>query len=84
MSTTPAGLQQQLDALQQFCDQRQLSVDLTKTRVVTAGIRANVRLSYSTAMRWGVYSHKYLGFEFHATNMAFHSLSLPQTKQYMQ
>ena len=37
MSTTAAGLQRQLDALQQFCHQRQLSVNLAKTKVVTFG-----------------------------------------------
>ena len=37
MSSTAAGLQRQLDALQQFCHQRQLSVNLAKTKVVTFG-----------------------------------------------
>ncbi len=37
MSTTAAGLQRQLDALQQFCHQRQLSVNLAKTKVITFG-----------------------------------------------
>ena len=40
MSTTAAGLQRQLDALQQFCHQRQLSVNLAKTKVVTFGSKA--------------------------------------------
>ena len=37
MSTTAAGLQRQLDALQLFCKQQQLSVNLAKTKVVTVG-----------------------------------------------
>ena len=32
MSTTAAGLQKQLDALASFCDQRQLTVNLSKTK----------------------------------------------------
>ena len=35
MSTTAAGLQRQLDASQLFCEQRQLSVNLAETKVVT-------------------------------------------------
>ena len=34
--TTPAGLQRQLDALQLFCQQGQLSVNLAKTKVILA------------------------------------------------
>ena len=34
MSTSAAGLQKQLDALASFCDQRQLTVNLSKTKVV--------------------------------------------------
>ena len=40
MSTTPAGLQRQINALQIFCGQWQLTVNLTKTKVVTFGSRA--------------------------------------------
>ena len=32
MSTTPAGLQRQINALQLFCEQRQLTVNLSKPR----------------------------------------------------
>ena len=35
MSTTPAGLQRQLHALQHFCEQRQITVNLATTKVVT-------------------------------------------------
>ena len=34
MPTTAAGLQRQLDALSCFCEKRQLTVNLTKTKVV--------------------------------------------------
>ena len=40
MSTTPAGLQRQLNVLQRFCEQRQVTVNLAKTKVVTFGSRA--------------------------------------------
>ena len=35
MSTTPAGLQRQINALQLFCEQQQLTVILAKSKVVT-------------------------------------------------
>ena len=34
MATTAARLQKQLDALASFCDQRQLTVNLIKTKIV--------------------------------------------------
>ena len=34
MSTSPEGLQQHLDALASFCELRQLTVNLSKTKVV--------------------------------------------------
>ena len=34
MSTTEAGLQKQLDALSSFCAERQLTVNLSKTKIV--------------------------------------------------
>ena len=37
MSTTPAGLQRQPNALQLFCKQRQLSFNLTKNKVIMFG-----------------------------------------------
>ena len=39
MSTIPAGLQRQLNALQLFCEQQQLTVNLAKPKVVTFGFR---------------------------------------------
>ena len=40
MSTTPAGLQRQFNALQLFCEQQQLSVNLANCKVVTFSSRA--------------------------------------------
>ena len=72
MSTTvtPAELQRQLNALQLFCEQRQLTVNLAKTKVVTFGSRARCQLSLQTFTFNGneverVQLYKYLGFELH-------------------
>ena len=76
MSTTPAGLQRQLDALQQFCQQRQLGVNLPKTKVVTLGSKAACQafmVSGNAVDR--IRSYKYLGFEFHATKNLAHGVS---------
>jgi hypothetical protein len=58
MSATAAGLQRQLDSLQQFC------VNLAKTKVVTSGSKAtSVKLSCSMAMKWSEQCHtSILGF----------------------
>ncbi len=81
MSTTAAGLQRQLDALQQFCHQRQLSVSLAKTNVVTYGSKA----ACQTAVKWSERSHtSILGLNFMQPKVwhtASHSLSLLQRKQ---
>ena len=34
ISTSPEGLQRQVDALATFCEQRQLTINLSKTKVV--------------------------------------------------
>ena len=53
MSTSPEGLQRQLDALASFCDQRQLAVNLSKTKVVILRPGSlNVIRSSSTAQWW--------------------------------
>ncbi len=68
MSTTAAGLQRQLNALQQFCHQRQLSVNVAKTKVVKFGSKATCQAFMFTGNEVErVESYKYLGFEFHAT-----------------
>jgi len=65
MSTTAAGLQRQLDALQQFCRQRQLSVDPAKTKVDTFGSKAACQaFAFNGKKVERVDSYKYLGFEF--------------------
>ncbi|KAL3132548.1 hypothetical protein ABBQ32_14236 [Trebouxia sp. C0010 RCD-2024] len=76
MSTTPAGLQRQLNALQLFCEQRQLSVNLAKTKVVTFGSRAKCQtFTFNGNEVERVQSYKYLGFEFHATKSLAHGVS---------
>ena len=76
MSTTPAGLQRQLHALQLFCEQRQLSVNLAKTKVVTFGSRARCQaFTFNSSEVERVQSYKYLGFEFHATKALTHGVS---------
>jgi len=75
VSTTAAGLQRQLDALQQFCHHRQLSVNLAKTKLVTTGSKAACQafmLNNNEVER--VESYKYLGFEFHATKNLAHGV----------
>ena len=69
MSTTAAGLQRQLDALQQFCQQRQLSVNLSKTKVVTFGSKAACQaFIFNSNEVERVESYKYLGFECNKTS----------------
>ncbi len=76
MSTTAAGLQRQLGALQQFCHQRQLSVNLAKTKVVTFGSKAACQaFMFNSNEVERVESYKYLGFEFHATKSLAHGVS---------
>ena len=76
MSTTAAGLQRQLNALQLFCEQRQLSVNLAKTKVVTFGSRAQCQaFMFNGNEVERVQSYKYLGFEFHATKSLAHGVS---------
>ena len=69
VSTTAAGLQMQLDALASFCDQRQLTVNLSKTKVVVFEPRcsgvADFVLNGAVVERGE--SYKYHGFVFHAT-----------------
>ena len=76
MSTTAAGLQRQLDTLQLFCKQRQLSVNLAKTKVVTFGSRASCQaFKFNGSQVERAQSYKYLGFEFHATKALTHGVS---------
>ena len=69
MSTIAAGLQTQLDAWASFCDQRQLTVNLSKTKVVVfepcCSDVPDFVLNGAVLERGE--SYKYLGFVFHAT-----------------
>ncbi|KAL3146185.1 hypothetical protein ABBQ32_14176 [Trebouxia sp. C0010 RCD-2024] len=74
MSTSAAGLQKQLDALASFCDQRQLTVNISKTKIVVFEPRRSAVADFvlNGAVVERVESYKYLGFVFHATkNMSF-------------
>ena len=74
ISTSAAGLQRQLDALQGFCQQRQLTVNLTKTKVVVfeASKSECVDFVFNGRIVEQVESYRYLGFHFHATkNMSY-------------
>ena len=76
MSTTPAGLQWQLSALQFFCEQRQLTVNLAKTKAVTFGFRARCQASKFNGIEVErVQTYRYLGFEVHASKALTHSIS---------
>ena len=62
--------------LQLFCEQRQLSVNLAKTKVVTFGSRARCQaFTFNGNEVERVQSYKYLGFEFHATENLSHGVS---------
>ena len=77
LATSPAGLQQQLHVLQQFCAERGLTVNLSKTRVVLlAGADTEqealdrvrrARLTYAGGSLEGTTEFKYLGVVFHCT-----------------
>lgn len=74
MSTTAAGLQKQLDVLASFCETRQLTVNLTKTKVVIFEPRRTDCIEFVFAGKTVVRedNYRYLGFHFHATkNMAY-------------
>ena len=74
MSTSPEGLQRQLDALASFCEQRQLTVNLSKTKVVIFEARKSdcKKFVFSGTPIERHDEYRYLGFVFHATkNMAY-------------
>ena len=74
MSETAAGLQKQLDALASFCSQRQLAVNLSKTKVVVFEAKHSKVTDFvlNDAVVERADSYKYLGFVFHSTrNMQF-------------
>ncbi len=69
VSVSASGLQKQLDALASFCEQRQLTVNLSKSKVVVFEARqSDVRdFVLSDAIVECVESYKCLGFVVHAT-----------------
>ncbi len=69
MSHTLAGLQKQLDVLQAFCYERQLTVNVKKTKVVVFEARKSVcqAFKYEGEALEQLNSFKYLGVELHGT-----------------
>ncbi|KAL3134763.1 hypothetical protein ABBQ32_14214 [Trebouxia sp. C0010 RCD-2024] len=69
MSESAAGLQRQLNALASFCEERQLTVNLSKTKVVVFEPRHSEMSDFvlNAAVVERVESYKYLGFVLHAT-----------------
>ena len=69
MSESAAGLQKQLDALASFCEESQLTVNLSKTKVVVFEHRQSDVPDFvlNGAVVERVESYKYLGFVVHAT-----------------
>ena len=74
MSTSKEGLQQQLDALAGFCEQRQLTVNLNKTKIVIFEARQSTcePFMFQGKAVTREEEYRYLGFVFHATrNMTY-------------
>ena len=74
MSTSKEGLQRQLDALAAFCEQRQLTVNLGKTKIVIFETRKSTcePFFFQNKVVAREEEYRYLGFVFHATrNMTY-------------
>ena len=77
LATSAAGLQRQLDLLQQYCTDRGLTVNLTKTKVMllagadseadASGRVQRAGITYAGGRLEGTCSFKYLGVVFHCT-----------------
>ncbi len=69
MSHTPVGWQKELDVLQAFCCERQLTVNVKKTKVVVFEARKSVcqAFQYEGEAIEQLNSFKYLGVELHGT-----------------
>jgi hypothetical protein len=85
MSHTPAGLQKQLDVLQVFCCERQLTVNVKKTKVVVFEARKCVcqAFQYDGEAIEQLNSFKYLSVELHGTKgmqAAIHRLAMSRKK----
>ena len=73
MSTSKEGLQRQLDVLASFCEQRLLTVNLSKTKIVIFEAQRSQcePFLFNNRAVERQQEYKYLGFVFHATkNMA--------------
>jgi hypothetical protein len=69
MSETPQGLQKQIDALSEFCVERQLVINVSKTKVVVfeKHCSATPEFTYRGTTIERVQSFRYLGLELHST-----------------
>jgi hypothetical protein len=69
MSETPQGLQKQIDALSEFCVERQLVINVSKTKVVVFEKRhsAAPKFTYRRTTIERVQSFRNLGLELHST-----------------
>jgi hypothetical protein len=69
MSETPQGLQKQIDVLFELCVERQLVINVSKTKVVVFEKHRSAALEFTyggTTIEW-VQSFRYLGLELHNT-----------------
>jgi hypothetical protein len=69
MSETPQGLQKQIDALSEFCAERQLVINVSKTKVVVFEKCRNAapEFTYKGTTIERVQSFRYLGLKLHST-----------------
>jgi hypothetical protein len=69
MSETPQGLQKQINVLSEFCVDRQLVINVSKTKVVVFEKHHSVapEFTYRGTTIERVQSFRYLGLELHST-----------------
>ncbi len=69
MSETPQGLQNQIDVMSAFCVERQLVINVSKTKVVVFEKHRSAapEFTYKGTTIEGVQSFRYLGLELHST-----------------
>jgi hypothetical protein len=67
ISTTQVGLQKFMDRLEDFCQERGLTVNITKTKAVVSGSRTHMKkpITVNEIPRAQVESFKHLGLEFY-------------------
>jgi len=70
MSETPQGLQKQIDVLSEFCVERQLVINVSKTKVVVFEKRysAAPEFTYRGTTIERVQSFRYMSLELHSTS----------------